>query len=364
MKNILVFFGGRSVEHDISLITGVMTANSIDKERYNAIPILVDSNGLWFTGKSLLDLDEYKNLNLKKLKRVCLLNGQNTLYEVKKNKLKKLESIFMAINCMHGGYGEDGCLSGLLKMCDIPICSPLELPSSIAIDKSFTKLVMKSLGVLTVNGELVKDKENLDSVVKKLGFPLIVKPNFLGSSIGVSKVHTKEQLEKAVDLALKYGNSALVERCLEKAVEINCACYFDGEKVVVSECEKPVSASEFLTFSEKYASGKRVFPADIDKKVSEKIKKITKKVYESLNFTGVIRIDFFLHEDKVYLNEINAVPGSLAYYLFSDTLKGFTEMLNKLILATEKEYLLNQGCIRVFKSNVLSGVGAKGAKRL
>lgn len=364
MKNIAVFFGGRSVEHDISLITGVMTANSIEKQKFSVLPILVDSDGKWYSGQQLLDIDGYKDLNYKKLNRVTIINGDNTLYIIKGKRLLPKEKIFMAINCMHGEYGEDGSLAGILRMSSIPFCSPDILPSSISIDKYFTKMVMKGLNIPTVNGVLVKDYENLDQIIQKLQFPMIVKPNFLGSSIGVTKVNNKDQLIQAINLALKYGQSALIEQCLQDVVEINCAVYRDRQGLVVSECEKPITQGEFLSFTDKYQSGKRVFPADIDKKYSDKIKSFTKKVYESLGFSGVIRIDYFLCDGKVYLNEINSVPGSLSYYLFGDTLKSFSKMLNSLIECGEREYLQNCTFLREYKSGILKGFGSKGAKRL
>lgn len=364
MKKIAVFFGGKSVEHDISLITGVMTANSIDREKYSVLPILVDTDGVWYTGDELLDLDGYKNLNYKKLKRVCIVAGDNALYEIKGKRLKKLDSIFMAINCMHGENGEDGSLIGLLKMSNIAYCSPDLLASSISIDKAFTKIVMKGLNVKVVKGKTVDSVEQALTLLDNFKFPLIVKPNLLGSSIGVSKVNSKEELIEGVNLALRYGEKVLVEQCIENLIEINCSAYFNGEKVVVSECERPVLMGEFLSFSDKYKKGKRVFPADIDSGLSDKIKSITKKVYESLNFNGVIRIDYFLSNGEIYLNEINSVPGSLAYYLFSDTLSGFTTMLNELIEAGQKKFLQKNNCVSEYKSGILLGFGAKSTKRL
>ena len=364
MKSVVVFFGGRSVEHDISLITGVMSVNSIEKDKFNAIPILVDKDGKWYTGESLLDLDNYKNLDFNKLKRVTFINGDNTLYQVKGKKLLPIENVFMAINCMHGENGEDGSLVGLLKMSGVAYCSPDMLASSISIDKNFTKIVMKGLNIPTVKGVLIKNFDEIDGVIQKLGFPMIVKPNLLGSSIGVRRADDKNELIDAINYALRYGESAIVEQCLENLTEINCAVYRNGQEIVVSECEKPIMKGEFLTFNDKYKSGKRVFPADIDKEYSDKIKSITKKVYQCLNFNGVIRIDYFLCGDKVYLNEINSVPGSLAYYLFGDTLKSFSKMLTALILQGEREYLKNCSFVREYNSGILSGFGAKGSKRL
>ena len=365
MKNIAVFFGGQSVEHEISILTGVMAVNSLDTSLYNPIPVYVAKDGKFYTGEKLFDVDEFKKLNVKGLKQVVLLFGDKTLYWLKKNRLKKIADISCAINCMHGERGEDGSLAGLLNMCAIPLASPPITPSATCIDKEFTKTVMKGLKVKTLPGVAVCDLDEVDGVLGKLKFPLIVKPNNLGSSIGVERANDKEQLKKAVLNALKFGNLALIEPCLENFIEINCACYRDKDGAVkVSECERPIGSHEVLTFTDKYECGKRVFPADIEQKFSNKIKETTRKIYNALKFSGVIRIDYFISDGEVYLNEINTVPGSLAYYLFSDTLKGFKSMLTELITFSEREFAKGQTVQKTFKSGILMGIGSKGSKHL
>lgn len=365
MKNIAVFFGGQSVEHEISVLTGVMTLNSLDKTLFKPIPVYVATDGAWYTGEKLFDIDWFKKINYKKLQEVTLRFGDNWLYAIKKNKIKKLIDLSCVINCMHGARGEDGSLAGILNMCKIPLASPSITPSAMCIDKDFTKIVIKGLKIKTLSHITVSDAEQIDEVVKKINFPMIVKPNNLGSSIGVSKADNKEQLNQAVLNALKFDNLALIEPCLENFIEINCACYraSDG-RIKVSECERPIGVHKVLTFGDKYEGGKRVFPADIEQKYSKKIKQITQKIYGALRFSGVIRIDYFISNGEVYLNEINTVPGSLAYYLFSDTLKGLKDMLTELITSAEQDFAKNQTIQKTFKSGILLGVGSKGAKYL
>ena len=365
MKNIAVFLGGESVEHDISIITGVMTANSIDREKFNPVPIYLTCEGEWYTGNQLSDLDEYKSLDLKRLKRVTLVCGENALYEVKGKRLKKLCAISCAVNCLHGERGEDGCLAGLLNMCKIPIASPPMLPSAVSIDKSFTKTVMRALKVKTLDGAVVKGATGVEEANKTVSYPVIVKPNRLGSSIGVSRAENQAELESALSYAMRFGDNVLVEPCLEDFIEINCAAYraADGS-VKVSECERPVGASKVLSFGDKYESGSRVFPADIDKKTSDKIKSITRKIYISMGFNGVIRIDFFVVGKEVYLNEINTVPGSLAYYLFCDTLKEFSALLTELIEVALKDFAKEQTVVKKYSSGILTFGGGKSCKRL
>lgn len=365
MKIVAVFFGGQSVEHDVSVITGVMTVNSINKQRFLPIPVYVDKKGDWYTGEQLKDLDNYKNIDYSKLNKVTLVSGSNKLYRIKKSRFKPIAPIAVAINCMHGGRGEDGSFSGVFKAHKIPLASPCVLPSAVSMDKNFTKTVMKGLGVKTLPSITVRSIKEIEQVKSQLEFPLIVKPNLLGSSIGVSTVKEEKELSQAVRFALSFGDSVMVEPCLEDFTEINCAAYLlPNGKIRVSECEEPVGRAKVLTFGDKYETGKRVFPAQIEAKLSKKIQAITERIYREIGFRGIIRIDYFIHGGKIYLNEINAVPGSLGYYLFSQTLKGFTEILDDLIVVAEKEFSISSTFTTEYKSGILNGVGSKGAKCL
>ena len=364
MKNVAVFYGGQSVEHDVSVITGVMTVNSIDKTKYNVYPVYVAKDGSAYTSEKLRDIDSYKNMDLKKHQRVTLSLGDNRLYKIKGNKLKPICSISIGVNCMHGGWGEEGGLSAFLEGCSIAVASPGLLPSAISMDKAFTKTVMKGLNVKTLDYVVAKRGE-LELIKLPFDFPVIIKPNLLGSSIGVSVANDEESLIAGIKKATRYGEKVLIEPFIQDFIEINCAVYSDGDgKVCVSECERPIGSSEYLSFSDKYKKGKREFPANIDQKISEKIKGITKKVYEKMNFTGVIRIDYFVKGKDVYLNEINSVPGSLAFYLFGQTMKDFSKMLNEILDRAEREYVKKASEVRDFDSGILTGVGAKGSKRL
>ena len=364
MKYIAVFFGGESVEHDISVITGVMAINSLNREKFVPVPVLITDDGEWFTGEKLFDLDEYKSLDYKKLKRVTLICGENALYEMKGKKHKKICEISCAINCLHGERGEDGSLGGLLSMCKIPLASPPTMPSSISIDKNFTKKVMRALNVKTVGGIMIKGSLT-ESMAKKIEFPVVVKPNRLGSSIGVSKAENLEQLYSSVNLALRFGEEVLIEPCLSDFIEINCAVYkkANGE-IVASECEQPIGADKVLTFDDKYENGKRIFPANIEKRLADKIKRVAKKIYAEMCFSGIIRIDFFVVKMEVYVNEINTVPGSLAYYLFTKTMREFSELLEELINGALCEYAKSITVIKKYDTGILSFNGCKSCKRV
>ena len=365
MKNVAIFFGGKSVEKDVSIITGVMTLNSIDKSKYNPIPIYIDKLGVWFTGEELFDIDSYKSLNYKKLKRVTLVCGDNKLYALKGKRTTLLCTISVAVNCIHGEGGEDGSLWGLLSMCNIPLASPSMLPSSICMDKGFTKIALKGLEVETLPAKVVTSVEEGFSAIEEIPFPVIVKPTKLGSSIGIQTAFNYEELKLAIFKGLRYGNSVLVEKYVKDFIEINCAVYMSSSgKIITSECEKPLKTSSLLTFDDKYKCGGREFPANISKELSNKIKDISKKVYEGMGFSGIIRIDYIVDGERVYLNEINSVPGSLAYYLFCDTLKDFSILLNDIIRLAEQNFAIESTLIKDFGSSILRGMGSKGAKRL
>lgn len=362
MKSIAVFFGGVSVEHDVSVITGVLTCNSLDKS-LNVVPVYVAKTGEWFTGKELFDPDNFTNLDYKKLTRVTFVFGSNKLYAVRGKKIKELCSVSSVINCMHGERGEDGSLSGVVKMCNVANASADVYPSALAMDKLLTKRAVKGIANVLpfVCVESVKEAEEK---CLPFDFPVIVKPVLGGSSIGVKTAENKEELTRAVGFALRFGKRVMIEPCLNDFTEINCAAYKTAEGIKVSECEMPVRRTDFLTFADKYESGKRIFPADIPKKLSNKIKRITENVYRTFAFTGVIRIDFFLKNGKIYLNEINSVPGSLAYYLFSETTKGFTDMLNELLEVARINFAEDNTIKKSYDSGILHGVGSKSAKRL
>lgn len=365
MKSIAVFFGGVSVEHDVSVLTGVMTLNSIDKEKFNPIPIYVSKQGEWFTGNNLFDLDEYKCLDYKKLKKACMVQGENVLYQLKNKRLKKIENIFCGVNCLHGERGEDGTLKALLDACKVPMVGAELLPASLSMDKAFTKSALKNIGVQTVKGMTAESEEDANKVLKTMSFPLIVKPNALGSSIGVCKASNEEQLKGAIRQALRFGEKVVIEPFLQDFTEINCAVYRGADgNINVSACERPIPRDKILSFGDKYKEGKREFPAKIEKVLAQKIANTTRKIYTEFGFDGVIRIDYFIVGGKVLVNEINSVPGSLAYYLFFDTMKGFSKMLTDLIYSAEKKFLQKNAYVTDYNSGILTCFGSKGAKHL
>ena len=374
MKNIIVFFGGRSCEHDVSVVTGVLTLNCLDKNLYNPIPVYISKTGEWFSGNELFDVSFYKNFNPKKVKKVTLLSNQSGLY-YKGVLTKKVCNIDGAINCMHGLNGEDGSISGLLNLHNIPLSSPSLFASSLAIDKEFTKIALKGIGVKTLDYFVLDNKsyqlrcdEVINELICKINFPMIIKPANLGSSIGISVATDKIELFESIKKAFIYDDKLIIEPKLSDFIEVNCAVYKTANETVASEIEKPVSANEILTFSDKYCGFKggtsREFPAKIPTKTANKIKDITKKIYKSFNCLGIIRVDYLLFNNQVYVNEINTVPGSLSYYLFCDTIKDFTKLLTENIELSIKSFKSYQSRKFEYQSTVLNIDGVKGSKTL
>ena len=364
MKKIAVIFGGKSPEHDVSVITGVMTANAL-KEVYDVFPVYAQKSGEFIYDKSFFDLKNIVDKNFKKAKKVFFLPSDSNLYFLSGKKHISLGAVSCIVNCMHGGAGENGSLSGYFNIADIPTTSSPLVSSGVSMDKEFTKIFLKSIGVKTLPYKVFDG--DYDKITKSLLYPVIVKPSSLGSSIGINKAENDRELKNAILEAKRYDDKIIIEKYAENKTEINCAVYKTEKGVFVSECEMPDSENKFLSFEDKYVLGKRLFPAPISKKLSDKIKSISKKVYLSLGFSGIIRIDYILCGGEVYLNEINSVPGSLSYYLFCETFSSFTEILQGVINAAIKEHNKKTTLITSFESDILKigkGKGGKGFDKL
>lgn len=367
MKTVAVFYGGESVEHDVSVITGVMTMNAVDKARYEVLPVYAAKNGTFYTGDELFEIDGYKNLDFKKLKKAAFLPGDDTMYVIKGKTLRPLKKISVAINCTHGERGEDGCIAAICKLSHVPIASPGVSPSAISMEKHLSKTVLRGMGVKTLPSVKINTAIAAPAALKNAGlnFPVIVKPDSGGSSVGISLAKDERELSAAVSLALKFGESAEIEPYAEEFTEINCAAYKNADGVtVVSECEKPFKKGALLSFEDKYVDGERQFPAKIAPALGERVQKITRKVYDELGFEGIVRIDYMIIRGEVYLNEINAVPGSLAYYLFCKTQKSFSSLLTGVIEGAMRRAAPSDTYVKNISTGILDGLKGKGAKRL
>ena len=365
IKNLLVFFGGKSPERDISVITGLLTLNSIDKSLFNAIPIYIDGKGIFYTGEKLKRIDFYKQFNEKEVFKVNFLFGERA-FSYKKGKKEVVEKIYCAINCMHGRGGEDGCFSALARLLEVAFVGPDIYASALTIDKDFTKNLLN--GMQIKNAEYIRIKRSvffeksslvLNFIAKKIGYPLIVKPARLGSSIGITKVDSEKEIFSALCQAFNYDDKVICEQFLSGAVDINCAVYSIKNKRYASRLEQAMHVGDILSFADKYSGGDKCVgserkPANwLDESVKEQIINTSKEIYRLVDFKGIVRFDYLVRNNEVYLNEINSVPGSLAYYLFCDKLNEFTALLTKLIEDAVEQKIKEDNLLTFYSSNVL-----------
>lgn len=333
MKTVAVFFGGKSCEHEVSVFTGLLAAKLLDTE-VKCLPVYVSLENELFdgTGKTAKD---YAELSTKGMKPVSFVKGGIKIG-------RKEHKVDAALNCCHGGLGEGGGLSAFLEWYEIPSCSPRMTESALFQDKYLTKLAVRSLGVRTADGiRLTEEQYAINKyaacrlVEERLSYPLIVKPNRLGSSVGIGVAEDRASLETCLTEGFSYDDSVLIERLLEDKRDVNCAVY-QGERLVLSECEEVVSSERILSYGDKYERGRNTVP--LEGELAREVKAIAAKIYRRMALRGVVRLDFIVSEGKVYFNELNVVPGSLAYYLFSPSLAKARELLLSLINKTNEPH--------------------------
>lgn len=326
-----VFFGGKSCEHNVSIVTGVQAIAGFPRE-HKAVPVYIDRDGVWHTGGGYADINFYSGEKSKdKGKEVHLRPSSPYLYAKNGKKVCKLDCCLI---CNHGLGGEDGSLQGLIELSGIPYTGSGILASAAGLDKAVMKKLFSaaSLPVLphvTISAEeYVNDSYSALERIKSLSFPLIVKPCNLGSSIGIGIAHDLIELYAAIRAALEWDGRAVIERALENFEEYNCAVLC-GE---ASEVEKPVGWKDYLTYEDKYLSKSsgvgREFPAKIDDELRSKIRDLAVKVASAVGADGVSRVDFLCKDGELYVNEINTVPGSLSAYFYDG---GESYVINKLI---------------------------------
>lgn len=359
-KNIAVIFGGRSNESEVSIISGTMASNVLKKGGNTVIPLYISPQSELYCGEELLDIANYKDGAKAKFSRALIAKGGVYVLS-KRGKIKKFIKVDVALNCCHGGWGEGGGVCGLFALNDIPLASAGMFESAAFMDKYYTKLVLRSLGVKYVKYVYMRHPSEY-LTAEKLNYPLIVKPAKLGSSIGIERVENREELETAIESAFLYDDGVICEKYIENRREINCAAYFADGKVITSECEEAQTSGDILSFDDKYTGGgKSVLPAHIPEPIAQKIKKITANVYLRLNMRGIVRFDFLLSGEDIYLSEINTVPGSLSYYLLSSGFKEFYPVLQAVIAQAEDDYR-NLSQKTILKTGILNDIKREGFK--
>lgn len=381
MKNILLLFGGKSFEHDISIITALIVKNQYRNGKYHFVPVYVDKNDEWFyfAGENLsshMFKDFEKSYKKDKFLKAYLKTNQNYLF-FKQGLVERKIEIFAGLNCCHGGMGENGVLSCVLQASNIPISSGNHTALGICMDKVLSKycfdgLKVSNLEYFSVTKMQFENKAEIFKKATQIGFPIIVKPANLGSSIGISIAKNQTELEKSLCVGFEFDDVLLCEKAIvEKMSEFNIACMARGDEILLSEIDKPIKSDEILSFKDKYigetnssaqknnqkwkkekqpkskcgayVGENRKFCENIPEKVKTKLKQIAKTVYKELGLFGVCRIDFIVDKkNNVYLNEINAIPGSLGYYFFVPsvfkTMSDFVDcLIDECVLKFENE---------------------------
>ena len=396
-----VIFGGETVEHEVSIISAIQAMNKIDEEKYEIVPIYITKDREWYTGEMLRDIEVYQDFNLiKKYSSNVVLYYKNGSYVLQKKKglFKSIvKEIDIAFPIVHGTNVEDGVLQGYLQTIGIPYVGPNVYAAVVGQDKAFMKDVWASANLPIKNYTWFYDfdyRQDPDAIVKKISklkYPVIVKPATTGSSVGISVCDKEEKIREAIDEAVQYDTKIVVEEVVEDLKEVNIAVIGNYEHQKVSEIEEVLSGNKFLTFTDKYigngkgkvkgkmsgpvkgaskgmASTNRKLPAELDDETRKEVERVATEAFKVLGSSGNSRIDFLIDrkDNKVYLNEINSIPGSLAFYLWDAKDINFTKVLDDMINIGIKDYKKRVSKTHSFESNILQGFasngGVKGAK--
>ena len=395
-----VFFGGNSVEHEVSIITALQAVENIDKNKYDVIPVYIAKDNKMYCGNFIGDIKQYKNIKdlLHVSSQVTLAQRKDKVILLKCNKKFYESSVYdyidIAFPIVHGTNVEDGTLQGYLKMFNLPYVGSDVISSAVGMDKYVCKCLLKenNIPVLDCKCFSLKDfNDSLENIVTDIEngipYPVIVKPVNLGSSVGIKIAKNKEELEDAISDAFSYSKKILVERAIKNLREINCSVVGDYESADASECEEPVKTDEILSFSDKYLSGGKKMgnklsgntsmnsgvlklPAEINSDTRKTIQELALKTFKVLGCSGVIRIDFMIDQDSnsIYVNEVNTIPGSLSFHLWKATNVNYPELLDRLIDLSLKRNREDKNMTYSFDSNILSDFsisglkGSKGAK--
>ena len=383
--NLGVFFGGASVEHEVSVISALQAIHSIDREKYNVVPIYISKQGIMYTGDMLLQIDKYTDMDklLASSEQVTLARNLQEVYLYKsppklmsKNIICKIDIAFPIV---HGTNCEDGTIQGYFELLRLPYVGSDILASSVGMDKVIMKHVFRGNDLPVVNFLSFSSKEwqrESEEIILKIeneiGYPVIVKPANLGSSVGIKKANNAQELEEAVELAAAFALRILVEKAVVKLKEINCAVLGDYDSAKPSFCEEPIANDEILSYSDKYmskgsskgmSSTKRKLPAELSPEMEEEIKELAVKAFKAIGCSGVVRVDFLVDMDdnSVYVNEVNTIPGSLSFYLWEAAGVSFTQLLDEMIGLGLKRNREREKLMFTYSTNILSMQGKNGA---
>lgn len=384
--NIGVFFGGRSTEHEISVISASQAMHAINRDKYDVTPIYITKDGRWFTGDALFEVKNYKNIPelLKQCVEVCFHPeyGDYNLYKKKKSMFGSdvAAKIDVVIPVLHGSNGEDGIFEGVLETIGIPFAGCNTLASANGMDKITMKMILQANDVPVVEYVWFTDKQwfaqresLIEKIEGKLGYPVIVKPANLGSSVGIGRAADRNQLIERIEDAEKYSTRLIVEKMVDNLQEINCSVLGDCDDYMMSVLEEPIKSGEILSYQDKYmggtkgakgmqASQKRI-PAELPDDETKRIQFLAGETFRVLSCHGVSRVDVIVDSKTrdIYVNEINTIPGSLSFYLWEATGVPFEQLMDRLVQLAVKRKREQARKTVSYDQNIFSmGGGVKG----
>ncbi len=383
---VAVIFGGRSVEHDVSIVTGHQIMSAFPRERYEVVPVYISRDGHWFTGEALAQLDSFQDESLLSRNDIsaCLLSPDTRhhglIIEPLAGRFRKSEvrRIDVAFPALHGSHGEDGSVQGLFELADIPYVGCATLGSALTNDKIMTKQVLRQAHIPVLDDRWITRDQWLDDpdtvideLLKTFDFPLFIKPATLGSSIGIGRADSEALLRASIDIAANFDRRIFIEPALTEGIEINCSIIGFGEDFEASTLEQPVSWDEFLSYEDKYLRGgegmksaERLVPAPIGPELTERIKQTSIAAFKAVEGRGIARIDYLARpkEHAFYLNEINTMPGSLAFYLWREDGYNSSDLVQKLVQLARDAHAEKRRNIYDYETNLVNVASQRGIK--
>ncbi|MBE6041392.1 MAG: D-alanine--D-alanine ligase [Clostridiales bacterium] len=401
---VAMIFGGKTVEHEVSVISGIQACMAMDTDKYEVIPVYMTKDNEMYLGSGTGDIKSYRDIPalIRNSQRVIMVNDNGRVmlvpYPAKRWGGAKPVEIDIAFPVVHGTNVEDGALQGFLKTVGVPFVGPDVTASAVSMDKYVTKAILKEAGIPVLDARIytladyAEMESMLDDVEEHIGYPVIIKPVNLGSSVGISIAKNRGELVNSMDDAFRYATRVMAEHAISKLREINCAVLGNENEAIASECEEPLHTDEILSYEDKYvnnAGGKggktggsksggskgagmasvaRKIPAELSPEEREEVRDLAVKSFKALGCCGVSRIDFMIDEDngELYFNEINPIPGSLAFYLWEPVGVPYTELLDRMIQLAFRRQREEEAITFTFDTNILANAnlgGSKGSKR-
>ena len=388
---LALLFGGKSVEHEVSVISALQAMQNLDTEKYDITPVYLTKKNVMYTGGRVGEIDAYKDINslLAGAEESYMINedGEVVIKSVKTKMFgkEKRTVIDCVLPVVHGTNVEDGALQGYLKTLGVPFAGCDVTASALGMDKYYMKPVLKEAGVPLLDAgiyrlsDYAEPEKLLETIEKRFGYPVIIKPVNLGSSVGISLAKDRGALMESIDNAFLYSSRVLAEHGIEKLREINCAVLGDENDARASECEEPLHSKDILSYEDKYVHGgkeskssgmagvSRKIPAEISPELRERIRELAVTAFRALGCAGVARMDFMIDEEsgELYFNEINTIPGSLSFYLWEPLGLSYKELLDELVNLAMKRARAEEEINYSFDTTILKSAsfGSKGGSK-